>query len=131
MKIFNFLKVKKTCLNTKTLIMALIFLVVIGFGLAVYFGIKVVNLKEEFAEIGPQEKLEKVNSYALVLEKFEEFKKKEGEDDTTAELERAVLATNSGVLKNLFDEMLFGGNLKKDMEYFLDAVIDALKFFSE
>lgn len=131
MKIFNFLKVRKTCLNTKILIIVLVVLVVIGFGLAIYFGVKAVNFKKEFAEIGPREKLEKVHSYVLVLEKFEEFKRKEGRDDTTRDLERAVLATNSGVLKNLFDEMIFGGNLKKDMEYFLDAVIDSLKLYSK
>jgi hypothetical protein len=123
-------KIKRTCLNIKTLIIALVVLVIIGFGLAVYFGVKVNNLKKEFAEIGPQEKLETIHSYAVVLEKFEEFKRKEGAEDTTAELERGVLATGSGVLKNLFDEMVLGGNLEKDMEYFLDAVIDSLQFFS-
>ena len=131
MGIFNFIKSRKKVLNTKTLIIALIVLVVIGFGLAVYFGIKSVNLKKEFSEIGPQEKLERVYSYAVVLEKFEEFRRTEGKGDTTAELERAVLATHSGVLKNLFDEMIYGGNLKKDMDYFLDATIDSLKLFSQ
>lgn len=126
-----FKKVPKICFNTRTLTIVLIVLVIVSFSLAVYFGIKTVNLKKEFSEIGPKEKLEKIHSYTVVLEKFEEFKRKEGGDDTTAELERAVLETNSGVLKNLFDEMLFGGNLKKDMEYFLDAVIDSLKFFSQ
>lgn len=128
MKCFNF---KKICFNTKTLIIVLVILVVVGFAFAVYFGIKAANLKKEFAEIGPKEKIEKIHSYALVLEKFEEFKAKEGAGNTTAELERAVLATGSGVLKSLFDEILLGENLKEDMEYFLDAVIDSLKFFSK
>ena len=131
MEIFNFIKTKKKRLGAKALIIALIVLVAIGFGLAAYFKIQVNNLKKEFAEIGPREKMETIHSYALVLEKFEEFKRKEGAENTTAELERAVLRTNSGVLKALFDEMVFGGNLEKDMEYFLDAVIDALKFFSK
>ena len=126
-----FKKIKKICLNIKTLNIILIILLVIGFGLAVYFGIKAANLKKEFAEVGPREKLERIHSYALVLEKFEEFKKKEGAKNTTVALERAVLATDSGVLKNLFDEIIFGGNLEKDMKYFLDAVIDSLKFFSK
>lgn len=126
-----FKKIKKICLNTKTLIIALVVLVIIGFGLAVYFGIKTANLKKEFAEIGPQEKLERIHSYAVVLEKLEQFKRKEGAENTTTGLERAVLTTGSGVLKNLFDEMVLGGNLEKDMEYFLDAVIDSLKFFSK
>jgi Zn-dependent M32 family carboxypeptidase len=126
-----FKKVKKICFNSKALIIALIVLVVIGFGLTAYFGIKVINTKKEFAEIGPREKLEKIHSYALVLEKFEEFKTKQGAENTIAELERAVLATGSGVLKNLFDEMLLGENLEEDMKYFLDAVIDSLKFFSK
>lgn len=130
MEIFNFIKSKKKYLGIKILIVALIVLMVIGFGLAVYFGTKVANLKKEFSEIGPQEKMETIHSYALVLEKFEEFKRKEGAENTSAALERAVLATDSGVLKTLFDEIVLGGNLKKDMEYFLDAVIDALKFFS-
>lgn len=126
-----FKKIPKICLNTKTLIIVLIVLAVIGFAFAVYFGIKTVNLKKEFSEIGPQEKLEKIHSYTLVLEKFEEFKAKQGAEDVTTELEKAVLATNSGVLKNLFEEMLLGENLEEDMEYFLDAVIDSLKFFSK
>lgn len=126
-----FKKIKKICFNVKVLIAALIILMVIGFGLAIYFGVKVNNLKKEFAEIGPREKLEKIHSYTLVLEKFEEFKREEGVKNTTAALERAVLATGSGVLKSLFDEIIFGGNLKKDMEYFLDAVINSLNFFSK
>ena len=131
MGIFNFIKSKKKCLNTKTLIIVLVVLAVIGFALAIYFDIKTVTLKKEFSEIGPQEKLERVYSYAVVLEKFEEFRRTEGKGDTTADLERAVLATHSGVLKNLFDEMIFGGNLKKDMDYFLDATIDSLKLYSK
>jgi len=125
-----FRRIKKTYLNTNTLIIALAVLLVVGFSLAVYFGMKVSNLKKEFAEIGPREKLETIHSYTVVLEKFEQFKREEGAKNTTAALERAVLRTNSGVLKTLFDEMVLGGNLKKDMEYFLDAVIDALQFFS-
>lgn len=131
MGIFNFFtKTKKVCFNTKALIVSLIILMVIGFGLAVYFGIKVANLEKEFSEVGPREKLEKIYSYAVVLEKFEEFRRTEGRSDTTAVLERAVLATGSGVLKSLFDDMIFGGSLEKDMDYFLDAIIDSLKLFS-
>lgn len=125
------MKTKKICFNTRALVVGLIILAVIGFGLSVYFGIKVANLKKEFSEIGPREKLEKVHAYIVVLEKFEEFKRKEGKNDTTRELERAVLATGSGVLKALFDDLVMGGNLKKDIEYFLDAVIDSLKLFSQ
>lgn len=128
MKSFNF---KKICFNARTLIIALIVLVVIGFGFAVYLGAKMADIKKEFSEIGPREKLERLHAYAVVLEKFEEFERKEGAGDTTANLERAVLATDSGVLKNLFDEMIFGDNLEKDMKYFLDAVIDSLNFFSK
>lgn len=124
-------KIKRTFLNLNTLIIILAVLVVIGFGLAVYFGIRANNLEKEFAGIGPKEKLEKIHSYAVVLEKFEAFKRKKGKDNTTTDLERAVLATNSGVLKTLFQEMISGGNTEKDMNYFLDAVIDALKFFSK
>ena len=131
MGIFNFIKSKKKCLNTKTLIIVLAVLVIIGFALAIYFDTKIVTLKKGFSEIGPQEKLEKIYSYAVVLEKFEEFRRTEGKSDTTAALERAVLATKSGVLKNLFEEIIFGGNLKKDMDYFLDATIDSLKLFSQ
>lgn len=126
-----FKRVKKTCFNTKALIIALIILVIIGFGLTVYLGIKMVNLKKEFREIGPREKLERIYSYVLVLDKFEKFKAEEGEKKTVVALEKAVLATDSGVLKNLFDEMIFSGNDEKDMNYFLDAIIDSLKLFSK
>jgi len=30
----------------------------------------------------------------------------------------------------LFEEIIFGGSLEKDMDYFLDAIIDSLKLFS-
>jgi len=116
--------------KSKTLIIILIILAVIGFSLTTYFIIKVNKVKNQFAEIGPKEKIERIHSYAIVLEKFETFKREEGKKDTTAELEKAVLATDSGVLKNLFKEIVLGGNLKKDMDYFMDAVIDSLKFFS-
>jgi len=129
MKFFNFFR-KKTLSKTKILIIILIVLIIIGFSLTVYFGTKVSNLKKEFSEIGPHEKLEKIHSYAIVLEKFEKFKRKEGGNNTTAELERAVLATDSGVLRTLFNDMILNNNIDKDMEYFLDAVIDSLKFFS-
>jgi len=124
-------EIKKIFFNLNTLIIVLAILVVIGFGLAIYFGIKANNLEKEFASIGPKEKLEKIHSYAVVLEKFEAFKRNEGKDNTTADLEKAVLATGSGVLKTLFNEMILGGKTEKDMNYFLDAVIDALKFFSK
>lgn len=130
MEVFNSIKSKKKRLGIRILIVALIVLIIIGFGLAVYFGVKVSNLKKEFAEIGPREKLETIHSYTVVLEKFEQFEREEGAGGTTTALERAVLRTNSGVLKTLFDEVVLGGNLEKDMEYFLDAVIDALQFFS-
>lgn len=129
--LLSFKKLREIHFTTKTFIVILVVLIVIGFGLAIYFGVKVNNLKREFAEIGPREKLERIHSYAIVLEKFEEFRRKEGAGKTTAELERAVLNTGSGVLDTLFDEMVLGGNLKKDMDYFLDAVIDSLKFFSQ
>ncbi len=129
--LLSFKKLKEIHFTTKTLIIVLVILAVIAFGLAIYFGVKATGLKKEFSEIGPREKLEKIYSYALVLEKFREFEKKEGRDNANVALERAVLATNSGVLKSLFDDMIYGGNLKKDMEYFLDAIIDSLKLFSQ
>ncbi len=129
--LLSFTKLKEIRFTTKTLIIVLVILPVIGFALAIYFSVKTTNLKKEFSEIGPREKLDKIYSYALVLEKFEEFKRKEGKNNTTTELEKAVLATHGGVLKSLFDEMVFGSNLKGDMDYFLDAVIDSLKLFSQ
>ena len=126
-----FKKIKKIFFSIKIAVICLVVLLIIGFGLIVYLAVKINHLKTEFAEIGPREKMERIHSYAVALEKFEEFKRTEGAEDTTAELERAVLATDSGVLKTLFDEIVLGGNLEKDMEYFLDAVIDSLKFFSK
>lgn len=126
-----FKKIKKIFSSIKIIVICLVVLLIIEFGLVVYLAVKVTNLKKEFAEIGPREKMERIHSYAVALEKFEEFKRKESAGDTAAEFERAVLATNSGVLKALFDEVVLGGNLEKDMEYFLDAVIDSLKFFSK
>jgi len=126
-----FEKLKKIISAAKITVIILLVLLIIEFGLIVYLAVKINNLKAEFAEIGPREKLEKIHSYAVVLEKFEQFKRKQGQGKTTSELEKAVLATNSGVLKTLFDEIVLGENLEEDMEYFLDAVIDSLKFFSK
>lgn len=125
-----FQKIKKLLLAISTLVVVLIIIAVISSGLAIYFGIKTATLKKEFIEIGPKEKLEKIHSYAVTLEKFEDFKRKPGEANITTKLEMAVLVTGNGVLKNLFDEMVLGDNLEKDMDYFLDAIIDSLKFFS-
>ncbi len=127
----SFKKIKTVCFNFKALVIVLLVITVISLGLAVYFGINNAKIKKEFTEIGPQEKMEKLHSYAVVLEKFEQFKRQEGQGESMADLEMAVLATGSGVLKALFDDMIFGGNLEKDMDYFMDAVIDSLKFFSK
>jgi len=131
MKIFNFLKFNKVCFNTKTTVIVLAVLTIVCFASTLYFAVKTANLKKEFSDIGPKEKLETIHSYVLVLEKFEEFIRQEGQNNITNELERAVLATKNGSLKSLFDEMIFGGNLKKDMDYFMDAIVDSLKLFSQ
>lgn len=131
MKIFNFLKFKKACFNIKTAVVILAVLTIICFATTLYFAVKTANLKKEFSDIGPKEKLETIYSYALVLEKFEEFKRQGGQNNATNELEQAVLATKNGALKSLFDEIIFGGNLKKDMDYFMDAIVDSLKLFSQ
>ncbi len=126
-----FHKLKKIFSSIKIVVIILIVLLIIEFALVVYLAVKAGNLKQEFAQIGPQEKLETLHNYALVLEKLEQFRRKNGQNDTTAKLEKAVLDTDSGVLKSLFDEIVLGDNLEKDMDYFMDAVIDSLKFFSQ
>ncbi len=126
-----FHKIKKIFSSVKIVVIVLAVLLVVEFALVVYLAVKVHNLKQDFSDIGPKEKLETLHNYALVLEKFEKFRRENGQKGTTAELEKAVLATDSGVLKSLFDEIVLGDNLEKDMNYFLDAVIDSLKFFSK
>jgi len=127
----NFKKIKTAYLNLKVLVIVLTIISVISLGLAIYFGIENTKIRKDFTEIGPKEKMEKLHSYVVVLEKFEEFKRQEGQGETMTELEMAVLATGSGVLKALFDDMIFGSNLEEDMNYFMDATIDSLKFFSK
>ncbi len=114
----------------KLIIIILTVLVVIGFGLTAYFAIQNNKIKKQFTNIGPKEKLEKIHSYVLVLEKFENFKRKQGQENTTEQLEKAVLDTESGVLKALYNDVVLGGNLEKDLNYFMDALIDSLEFFS-
>lgn len=127
----NFKKIKATYFNLKVLVIVLTIISIVSLGLAIYFGIENVKIREDFTEIGPKEKMEKLHSYAVVLEKFENFRRQEGQGESMAELEMSVLATGSGVLKALFDDMIFGSNLEKDMNYFMDAVVDSLKFFSK
>jgi len=126
-----FHKLKKIFSSVKIVVIILVVLLVVEFALVVYLAVKMRNLKQEFAQIGPREKLERLHNYAVVLEKFEQFRRKDGQNNATAELEKAVLDTDSGVLKSLFDEIVLGDNLEADMDYFMDAVIDSLKFFSK
>lgn len=111
----------------------LLVIAVLGIIGSAYFGVKTNRLKQDLVNFDRMrgQKLERVQKYVDVLEKFEKFKRTEGAGKTTGDLEKAVETTGNGVLKNLLDEVLLGGNLKEDMDYFLDAVIDSMKFFSE
>lgn len=113
----------KKFLNIKTLIIILAVLVVIGWGLAIYFGLQVKNPNCAY-----DEKLEKLNAYAVLLDKSMKLVQ---EDRSLDILEMDVRLLNNGSLLNVWQDVVFGGNKKEDIDYYYAIIIDALKFFSK
>lgn len=112
-------------LNIKTLIILLIVLVVIGWGLAIYFGLKE---KPQTPTSTCQETIEKLRSYALLLDKSTKLAR---QDKGFEDLEMDIRLLNNGTLLAEWEDVVFGGNQKEDLENYFDVIIDSLKFFSK
>lgn len=110
-------------MSKKILIIILIVLVVIGWALAVYFGLRCKISAPTYGE-----GLEKLHSYALLLDKSTKLAREEKSFDN---LEMDIRLLNNGTLLAEWEDVVFGGNQKEDLENYFDVIIDALKFFSK
>jgi hypothetical protein len=107
----------------KVLVIILIVLIVIGWGLAVYFG-----LKWKASPGTCSERLEKLNAYADLLKKSTDLSRQNKSFDI---LETDVRSINNGVLLAEWQNVVFSGNKKEDLDNYFDVIIDALNFFSK
>jgi len=120
-------KIKQLFLKTKVIIIVLLVLAVVGWGFMIYFGIKA-NKAEKLSSVSCLEKIEKLNNYASLLDKSNKLVRQEkGLED----LEQDVRTLNNGSLLNEWQNVVFGGNKKKDLDSYFDTLIDSIMFFSK
>jgi len=120
-------KIKQLFLKTKVIIIVLLVLAVVGWGFMIYFGIKA-NKAEKLSSVSCLEKIEKLNNYASLLDKSNKVVRQEkGLED----LEQDVRTLNNGSLLNEWQNVVFGGNKKKDLDSYFDTLIDSIMFFSK
>lgn len=120
-------KIRQVIFKVKALIVVLIVLAVIGWFFAIYFGLKV-NKTEPSLNLPCAERLEKLHSYSVLLDESNQLIRQEKSLDI---LERDILLLNNGTLLAEWEDVLWGGNQKEDLENYLDVIIDSLKFFSK
>jgi len=119
-------KIKKIIWNIKALIIALIILIIIGWSLTIYFGIKA-NSGKGFC-VETQQKLAKLNYYASLLSKSMQLIRQNKGLDV---LEDDVRLLDNGTLLTVWENVVFGGNKQQDVNDYLDVIIDSLNFFSK
>jgi hypothetical protein len=117
-------KVRQTIFQIKALIIVLIVLIAVGWGLAIYFGLKA----QTPIPATCVKRLEKLNSYAVLLDESTQLARQEKSFDT---LEMNIHLLDNGTLLAEWEDVVFGGNQKEDLENYFDVIIDALKFFSK
>ena len=120
-----FQKIKKIFFNIKALIIVLIVLIIIGWGLTIYFGIKL-NSKKDFCS-NYQTKIEKLNYYSTLLAKSMKLIQ---ENKSLKELEDDVRLLDSGPLLAEWENAVFTGK-QTDINNYLNVIIDSLTFFSK
>ncbi|MBU2564420.1 hypothetical protein KKA23_02470 [Patescibacteria group bacterium] len=118
-------KIKKNLLKTKTLIIVLVILAIIGWALVIYLGVKPDSQKSIYCT-QCVDKLEKVNSYASLLEQSRKLVK-QGKGLESLEID--IHALNNGSLLAEWENVVFGEG--QDIEDYFDVVIDSIKFFSK
>lgn len=116
-------KVKEIIFKVKVLIIILIVLAVSGWGLVIYL-----SLGEEAPTMACGERLEKLNSYAVLLDKSMKLARQEQSLDA---LEMDIHFLNNGTLLAEWENVVFGGNQERDLENYFDVIVDSLKFFSK
>jgi hypothetical protein len=120
-------RIKKLFLKTKVIIIILLVLAIIGWGFMIYFGIKA-NKAEKMTSTSCLEKLAKVNGYATILDESNKLARQEKSLDG---LEQEIRSLNNGTLLAEWQNVVFGGNRKDDLNNYFDVIIDSLKFFSK
>jgi hypothetical protein len=119
-------KIKQLVFNIKALVILLIILIVIGWGLTVYFGLKL-NSKGDTC-IDCQAKIEKLSYYSTLLAKSMALIRNNKGLDT---LEDDVRLLDNGAVLAEWENAVNGGNKKDDVNNYIDAMIDSLTFFSK
>jgi len=121
-----FKKIKQLVFNIKALIILLIILIIVGWSLTIYFGIKA-NSGKGFC-IDVQQKLAKLNYYASLLNKSMQLIR---QNKGLEVLEDDVRLLDNGTLLTVWENVVFGGNREQDVNDYLDVIIDSLNFFSK
>ena len=102
-------------------------MVIVGWGFMIYFGIKA-NKVGKLTSASCLEKLSKVNTYAKLLDESNKLSRQGKSLDS---LEMNVRALNNGTLLAEWQNVVFSGNRKEDLNSYFDVIIDSLKFFSK
>ena len=121
-----FKKIKRIFFNIKTLIILLIVLIVIGWGLTIYFGLKL-NSKKDIC-LNYQSKIEKLNYYSTLLAESMKLIRENKSLDT---LEDDVRLLDNGAVLAEWENVVVGKNKQADINNYIDTIIDALTFFSK
>lgn len=116
-------KVRQAIFKVKLLIIILAALAVVGWGLAIYFATRI-----QAPSLTCGERLEKLNAYALLLDKSTRLARQDKSFDV---LEMDIRLLDNGTLLAEWEDVIWGGNQKQDLEDYFDVIIDALKFFSK
>jgi hypothetical protein len=123
----KFRSVKLAIFKVKTLIIILVILVIIGWGFMFYFGIKA-NKAEKMTSFSCLEKVERLNTYATLLDKSIKLIR---QDKGFEGLEQEIRELKNGTLLAEWQNVVFGGNKEKDLENYIDVILDSLMFFSK
>lgn len=119
-----FKKIKQTVFQIKVLIIVFIVLIVVGWGLAIYFGLKTQTPIPATCE----KRLEKLNSYAVLLDESTKLARQNKSFDA---LEMDIRLLDNGSLLAEWEDVVWGGNQENDLNNYFDVIIDVLKFFSK
>jgi flagellar basal body-associated protein FliL len=117
-------KVRQTIFQIKALIIVLIVLIAVGWGLAIYFGLKAQTSIPATCE----KRLEKLNSYAVLLDESTKLARQNKSFDV---LEIDIRLLDNGSLLAEWEDVVWGGNQESDLNNYFDVIIDVLKFFSK
>ncbi|MFZ5559405.1 MAG: hypothetical protein ACOZAL_01265 [Patescibacteria group bacterium] len=120
-------KIKRLFLKTKVIIIILFVLAIVGWGFMIYFGIRA-NKAEKLTSSSCLERIEKLNGYAVLLDQSNKLAR---QNKGLEVLEQNVRALKNGTLLAEWQNVVFGGNQKKDLDSYFDVILDSLIFFSK